>query len=104
MSALVGFVSFAGLLMAGRNVKYGSGEYITRSEYMITENTRIISFVNLVTSMTVVCIGGKTIKAVNKANPEFADVVFKKNLCRAAFVFALCLIARHFEKETHNLM
>lgn len=97
-------MSLCGLLMAGRMMNHGSGDYVTRSEYMMTENKRIISFVFLVASMVLGCIGCKTLKAVNKANPEFANVVFRKNLFRVAFVMALCLIAHHFKRETHSLM
>jgi len=97
-------MSLAGLLMAGRFVKYGSGEFITRTEYMITENARIISFVCLVASIVLGRVGCKTIKAVNKANPEFANVVFKKNLFRVALVFVMCLVAHHYKREVHNIM
>lgn len=96
-------MSFMGLIMAGRMVRHGSGEFVTRSEYLITEDARIISFIALLGSMVLGCIGCKTIKAVNKANPDFANLVFRKNIFRVAIIFVMCLVAHHFKKDMYNL-
>lgn len=108
-------MSLYGLIMAGHNVEWMVSRHIqkqhpemadgnmTRTEFHLIDNFRIISFLFLLQSIVLCCIGGKTLRAVSKSNSSFANLVFKKNLYRLAFIFVTSLVIHKFMKDTHNI-
>lgn len=76
---------------------------MTRTEFHLIDNFRIISFFCLLKSIALCCMGGKTLKAVKRSNSGFANLVFKKNLYRLAFIFVMSLFTAHFMKDTRNV-
>jgi len=76
---------------------------MTRTEFHLIDNVRIISFFVLLKSITLCSIGCKTAKAVKRSNSSFANLVFRKNLGRLAFLFVISMITAHFMKDTRNV-
>lgn len=116
----LGFImSLYGMIMAGRNVEWMVTRHInkqhgdqgpdarqspmTRTEFHLIDNFRIISFFFLLKSIALMCIGGKTLYAISKSNSGFTNAVFKKNLFRIAFIVVMSMFSAHFMRDTHNV-
>jgi len=61
-------------------------DVMTRTEFALIDDFRIISFFMVTMSCVMACMGKKTLYAVSKNDSSFADLVFRKNLCRTAVV------------------
>lgn len=77
---------------------------MTRNEFHIIDNYRIIAFLGLLMSISLCAIGCKTLMSIHKANTGFANKVFKKNLFRLAFFLVTSMAVHHFIKDTTNVV
>ena len=113
-------MSLYGMVMAGNNVEWMVARHIshlngsqgpeiiqgkmTRTEFHLIDNFRIISFFCLLKSVAICAIGFKTLFAIKKSTSGFTNLVFKKNLFRIAFIIVISMFTAHFVKDTHNVM
>lgn len=61
-------------------------DVISRAEFALVDDFRIIAFMMLAMSAAMARMGCKTLSAVTKGSSGFADLVFKKNLFRIGIV------------------
>lgn len=61
-------------------------DVMTRTEFALIDDFRLISCCMLAMSAAMARMGGKTLCAVNKGSSSFADLVFRKNLFRIGLV------------------
>lgn len=75
-------------------------EYVSMAEFALVDNLRVISFLAICLSCSIIHMGKSALRASWRLKADFTKKVFKRSLMRIAFI-AICAIAiRHFVKDS----
>ena len=77
---------------------------MTRTEYGLIDNFRIMGFLMLSAFMAISISGCRALKAVKKGDSKFSDLVWKKTWKRIGWCALMCVAIHHFGRECKHLL
>lgn len=79
-------------------------EYVTMAEFAVVDNLRMISFLAVLVSCSILGMGKQALRASWRLKAHMAGKVFRRSLMRIAFI-ALCALAiRHYAIESKMIV
>jgi hypothetical protein len=77
---------------------------ISRDEFAVLDNLRVMSFLAFLACVALLCLGLKTLRALKVQSLEFTTRVFKMNMIRMVVVLFLGVAFHHFANDTRHII
>ena len=87
-----------------RHGHHGHSDVMTKTEYALIDNFRIMGFLMLSAFIAISVSGCRALKAVRKGDSKFSDLVWKKTWRRIGWVVLMCVAIHHFGRECKHLL
>ena len=88
----------------GRGHHGHHSDVMTRTEFALIDNFRIMGFLMLSAFIAVSVSGCRALRAVRRGDAKFGDLVWRKTWKRIAWVVAMCAVIHHFGRECKHLL
>lgn len=79
-------------------------EYVSRAEFALVDNLRIIAFLSMLASAFIMGLGKKGLRSTWRLNASKSAKTFKRSMVRTLFLFMLGLIIRHYVKDSIHIV
>jgi hypothetical protein len=127
---VVGLVSLVGSIYSGLNARHGAEkwlkkammkmeskhdknattpepkpeaegeEYVSMAEFALVDNLRMISFLAIMISCSIIKLGKTALRASWRLKADFTSKVYRKSYMRIAFIAIVSLVIRHYVKDS----
>ena len=79
-------------------------EYVERAEFQLVDNLRIISFLAVLASASIIGLGKMGLRTSWKLKAGFARCALKRSIIRTVFLVFITLAIRHYVKESIHIV
>lgn len=79
-------------------------QYVEMAEFQLVDNLRVISFLAVLASASIIGLGKMGLRTSWKLKAGFARCAFKRSMMRTLFLVLVTLVIRHYVKDSIHIV